>query len=197
MTNHIKTKDVQQAKFLYYFGHMDRSHLLRRDYTNRVQELASKVLKYTGDRDLWSILADMTTSSSMRQAPNMHVLDLLARFIIIAEDPGSDWLYDSSIIPLPDTSGWHDAHAMTARYYLQKFVDGKFRADDICALMLRQSDTIPFLKVFYDISQIKDSLEQDIQVREIISDVLGKLDQLIRDFCQPSQLETHNLRPTA
>jgi hypothetical protein len=182
MTKHVKGQDLQQAKFLYYFGHTDRSYMLHPDYADQVQELASQVLKYTDDRDLWPILADMITFSSVYQAPGMHLLDLLARLIIIAERIPIDYSDGWEAIPPLDTSKWRDARAMMARYYIQKFVDGKLRTSDLCVLMLRHIDTIPFLDVFHDIWRLDDWLEQDTRIRKIVPDMLEKLEKLIRDL---------------
>ncbi len=189
MTNHLKREDIRQARFLYYFGLADKSHLLRRDYTKQVNELASKILKYSNNRDLWPILADMVTFSSAHQAPGMHLLDLLARFIIVTEHLPYDWDNGWEILPPLDISGWHDAHAMTARYYLQKFVDGELQPQEVCVSMIRHVDTVPFLQVFYDIRKLS-WLEQDTRIRQIVPDMLEKLDEFIRDFHRPQHGES-------
>lgn len=181
MTDYLKREDIQQARFLYYFGLADKSHLLRRDYVKQVNELASKILKYTDDRDLWPILADMVTFSGAHQAPGMHLLDLLARLIIVIERLPYNWDNGWQILPPLDTSGWHDAHAMMARYYLQKFVDGELQPNEVCVLMIRFVDTVPFLQVFYDIRKLS-WLEQDTRLRKIVPDLLQKLDEFILDF---------------
>ncbi len=181
MTNHLKREDIRQARFLYSFGLADKSHLLRRDYTTQIKALASKILKYTDNRDLWPILADMITFSSAQHAPGMHLLDLLARFIIVAEHLPYDWDNGWKALPPLDTGGWHDAHAMTARYYLQKFVDGELQPQEVCVLMIRYIDTVPILQVFYDIRKLS-WLEQDTRIRQIVPDILKELDEFIRDF---------------
>jgi hypothetical protein len=111
----------------------------------------------------------------------MHLLDLLARFIIVNEHLPYDWDNGWEILPPLDTSGWHDAHAMTARYYLQKFVDGELQPHEVCVSMMRHIDTVPILQVFYDIRKLS-WLEQDTRIRQIVPDILEKLDEFIRDF---------------